>query len=57
MSNIVDENLNEMEQDLVDPAETIELPTQAVTVLSEDGGEDAPDEGSSSGSTGGVSDG
>jgi hypothetical protein len=53
MSNIVDENPNEMEQDLASPAENVEEEAQALPVVSEEGGEDAEGESSSSGSSGG----
>lgn len=51
MSNIVEENPNEMEQDLAAPAENVEEETQALPVVSEEGGEDAS--GGSEGSGGG----
>jgi len=52
MSNIVDENPNEMEQDLAAPAENVEEDAQAMPVVSEEGGEDASGESSSSGGSG-----
>jgi hypothetical protein len=51
MSNIVDENPNEMEQDLAAPAENVEEEAQALPAVSEEGGEDAS--GGSEGSGGG----
>jgi len=55
MSNIVDENTNAMEQDLAAPAESLEEEAQAMPVVSEEGGEDAPDSGQSSGGSGDAS--
>jgi len=55
MSNIVDENTDEMEQDLAAPAENVEEESQALPVVSEEGGEDAADSGQSSGGSGGSS--
>jgi hypothetical protein len=52
MSNIVDENLSEMEQDLAAPAENIEEESQALPAVSEDGGEDMSGDGSASGGSG-----
>jgi hypothetical protein len=57
MSNIVDENPNEMEQDLVAPAENVEEEAQALPAVSEEGGEDASGDSSSSGSSGSGSNG
>jgi hypothetical protein len=51
MSNIVDENTSEMEQDLAAPAENVEEEAQAMPVVSEEGGEEAS--GGSEGSGGG----
>ena len=55
MSNIVDENLNEMEQDLAAPAENIEEESQTLPAVSEDGGEDMSGDGSASGGSGSAS--
>ena len=52
MSNIVDENPNEMEQVLAAPAENVEEEAQALPAVSEEGGEDASDSGQSSGGSG-----
>jgi hypothetical protein len=52
MWNIVDENPNEMEQVLTAPAENVEVEAQAMTVISEEGGEDALGDTSSSGGSG-----
>jgi hypothetical protein len=52
MSNIVDENLNEMDQDLASPAENVEEEAQALPAISEEGGEDAMGDGAASGGSG-----
>ena len=52
MSNIADENLNEMEQDLAAPAENIEDESQALPAVSEEGGEDMSGGAASSGGSG-----
>jgi|RhiMethySRZTD1v2_1073278.scaffolds.fasta_scaffold443695_2 hypothetical protein len=52
MSNIFDENPNEMELDLAAPAENLEEEAQAMPVISEEGGEDASGDTSSSGGSG-----
>lgn len=52
MSNIVDENLSEMEQELAAPAENFEEESHALPTVSEDGGEDVSGDGSSSGDSG-----
>ena len=57
MPNIVDENPNEVEQVLVAPAENVEEESQALPSVSEEGGEDASGEGSSSGGSGSASNG
>jgi len=57
MSNIVDENPNEMEQDLAAPAENVEEESQALPAVSEEGGEDASGDSSSSGGSGSGSNG
>jgi hypothetical protein len=55
MSNIADENPNEMEQDLTAPAENVEEEFQALPAVSEEGGEEAADSGQSSGGSGASS--
>jgi len=57
MPNIVDENPNEMEQDLAAPAENVEEESQALPAVSEEGGEDASGDSSSSGGSGSGSNG
>ena len=52
MSNVVDENPNEMEQELAAPAENVVEEAQAMPAVSEEGGEDAQDSGQSSGGSG-----
>ena len=52
MSNIVDENTSEIQQDLAAPAENVEEEGQAMPVVSEEGGEDASGDTSSSGGSG-----
>jgi hypothetical protein len=55
MSNIADENLSEMEQDLAAPAESFEEESQALPAVSEEGGEDMSGGTASSGGSGGGS--
>ncbi len=52
MSNIDDENPNEMEQVLATPADNVEEEAQALPAVSEEGGEDMSGDTSSSGSSG-----
>lgn len=52
MSNIDDENPNEMEQVIAAPAENVEEEAQALPALSEEGGEDVSGGGSASGGSG-----
>jgi hypothetical protein len=54
MSNIVEENPNEMEQDLAAPAENVEEESQALPAVSEEGGEEVSGDSSSSGGSGGT---
>jgi hypothetical protein len=54
MSNIFDENPNEMEQDLATPAENLEEEAQAMPVVSEEGGEDASGGSEGSGGDSGI---
>jgi hypothetical protein len=52
MSNIADENLSEMEQDLAAPVESFEEESQSLPAVSEEGGEDATGDGTTSGGSG-----
>jgi hypothetical protein len=54
MSNIADENPNEMEQELAAPAENVEEEAQVLPSVSEEGGEEATGDSSSSGGSGGT---